>query len=101
MLALGVNDLKNVNSYITYYKKLIKEFPKTKFYVLSVNPVNERSADTALRILRLSLLIKDVCGISQQVCEYIQADEAGRVWYKGWPALSGSRLSEAVMRRYK
>lgn len=42
VLALGVNDLKNVNSYITYYKKLIKEFPKTKFYVLSVNPVNEK-----------------------------------------------------------
>ena len=42
VLALGVNDLKNVNSYIIYYKKLIKEFPKTKFYVLSVNPVNEK-----------------------------------------------------------
>ena len=42
VLALGVNDLGNVNSYISYYKKLIKEFPKTKFYVLSVNPVNEK-----------------------------------------------------------
>lgn len=42
VLALGVNDLRNVNSYISYYKKLIREFPKTKFYVLSVNPVNEK-----------------------------------------------------------
>lgn len=42
VLALGVNDLGNVKSYISYYKKLIKDFPKTKFYVLSVNPVNEK-----------------------------------------------------------
>ncbi len=41
VLALGVNDLGNVKKYITYYKKLIKEFPKTKFYVLSINPVDE------------------------------------------------------------
>lgn len=42
VLALGVNDLGNVNQYIKYYKKLMKDFPKTKFYVLSVNPVNEK-----------------------------------------------------------
>lgn len=41
VLALGVNDLGNINSYIAYYKKLIKNYPKTKFYVLSVNPVDK------------------------------------------------------------
>lgn len=41
VLALGVNDLGNVSQYISYYKKLIKEFPKTKFYMLSINPVDE------------------------------------------------------------
>lgn len=41
VLALGVNDLGNVKSYISYYKKLIKNFPKTKFYILSVNPVDD------------------------------------------------------------
>lgn len=41
VLALGVNDLGNISSYITYYKSLIKKYPKTKFYVLSVNPVDE------------------------------------------------------------
>lgn len=43
VLALGVNDLGNINSYITYYKNLIKKYPKTEFYILSVNPVEENA----------------------------------------------------------
>lgn len=41
VLALGVNDLGNIKSYISYYRKLIKKYPKTEFYMLSVNPVEE------------------------------------------------------------
>ena len=44
VLALGVNDLGNIQSYISYYRSLIKSFPKTEFYVLSVNPVQESVA---------------------------------------------------------
>lgn len=43
VLALGVNDLGNINSYISYYKSLIKKYPKTEFYILSVNPVEENA----------------------------------------------------------
>lgn len=43
VLALGVNDMGNINSYISYYKNLIKKYPKTKFYILSVNPVEEKA----------------------------------------------------------
>lgn len=41
VFALGVNDLGNINSYVAYYKQLMREFPDTKFYFFSVNPVNE------------------------------------------------------------
>lgn len=41
ILAFGVNDLGNLQSYISYYKTLIKKYPKTRFYVEAVNPVNE------------------------------------------------------------
>ena len=44
VFAFGVNDLGNVNSYISYYKSLQKKYPKAKFYYLSVNPVNESAA---------------------------------------------------------
>ena len=37
----GVNDLGNVNKYITYYTNLIKAYPKAKIYLLSVNPMVE------------------------------------------------------------
>lgn len=43
VLALGINDLGNIQSYITYYRNLIKKYPKTEFYILSVNPVNEKT----------------------------------------------------------
>ncbi len=42
VLALGVNDLGNCTRYIAYYKKLISSYPKATFYVLSVNPVDEK-----------------------------------------------------------
>lgn len=49
VLALGVNDLGNINSYISYYKSLIKKYPKTEFYILSVNPVEEKVAPYGTR----------------------------------------------------
>ena len=41
ILSLGVNDLYNIDNYIEAYKSLITKYPSTKFYVLSVNPVDE------------------------------------------------------------
>lgn len=41
VLAFGVNDLGNIDNYISYYKTLIAKYRKTKFYVMSVNPVDE------------------------------------------------------------
>ena len=44
VFAFGINDLGNINSYISYYETLQKEFPSVKFYYMSVNPVNESVA---------------------------------------------------------
>ena len=41
IFAFGINDLGNIASYISYYNALMKEFPDTEFYFLSVNPVDE------------------------------------------------------------
>lgn len=38
---LGVNDLYNISNYINYYKELFAKYPTAKFYILSVNPVDE------------------------------------------------------------
>jgi glucan-binding YG repeat protein len=42
IFAHGVNDLGNIDLYLAYYKELIAEYPKTEFYMLSVNPVNDQ-----------------------------------------------------------
>lgn len=41
VLALGLNDLGNVDKYINIYSSLISGYQKVKFYFLSINPVNE------------------------------------------------------------
>lgn len=41
VMALGVNDLGSISQYIAYYRGLIAKYPRTHFYLLSVNPVNE------------------------------------------------------------
>lgn len=44
VFAFGINDLGNISRYISYYKALMKEFPDTEFYFMSVNPVKESQA---------------------------------------------------------
>ena len=41
VFGFGVNDPDYIEKYITYYRQLMKDFPDTKFYFLSVNPVDE------------------------------------------------------------
>lgn len=41
VLAYGVNDLGNIDQYITYYQSLISLYPDTEFYIMSVNPVDD------------------------------------------------------------
>lgn len=39
---LGVNDIGNYQNYINRYKKLMKAYPKAKFYFMSINPVDAK-----------------------------------------------------------
>lgn len=41
ILNFGVNDLPNINRYVSLYHKLIANYPKTRFYIESVNPIDE------------------------------------------------------------
>lgn len=45
---LGINDLDNVDNYINKYNELITKYPDTKFFILSVNPVDE--SDTNISV---------------------------------------------------
>ena len=40
IFCFGVNDLGYVNQYITYYKNIIKAYPKACFWFMSVNPIS-------------------------------------------------------------
>ena len=41
VFGFGANDPDYIEKYIVYYRQLMKDFPDTKFYFLSVNPVDE------------------------------------------------------------
>ncbi|MDO4522605.1 MAG: hypothetical protein Q4B57_05590 [Eubacteriales bacterium] len=38
---LGVNDPENISLYLTLYQELLTEYPKTSFYMMSVNPLDD------------------------------------------------------------
>lgn len=40
VFAFGINDLGNVQNYITYYGNIMRKYPRAGFYVMSVNPVD-------------------------------------------------------------
>lgn len=42
VINFGVNDIDNYKSYISKYKKLIKEYPKARIFIMSVNPVDSK-----------------------------------------------------------
>ena len=44
---LGVNDLSNVDNYITLYKELFAIYRDSHFYIMSVNPVNDELCEGA------------------------------------------------------
>lgn len=44
ILGLGVNDLYNIDNYITAYNELIAKYPKANYFILSINPVDELKA---------------------------------------------------------
>ena len=44
VLNFGINDLGNIDDYISIYEKLIESYPHTKFYLMSVNPVEAKRA---------------------------------------------------------
>jgi hypothetical protein len=72
VLAFGVNDLGNVKSYLTYYKNLIRSYPKTSFYFLSVNPVDEeKETQYGFRVKNTSI---------QSFNEQLQAEFAASVY---------------------
>ncbi len=42
VLNFGVNDVANINRYISAYKTLIKKYPKAHIYIMSVNPIDSK-----------------------------------------------------------
>lgn len=46
IFQLGGNDLENIEGYISYYEKLMKQYPKTRFYFLENIPGNNNYAKT-------------------------------------------------------
>lgn len=56
VMAFGVNDLGNIDSYINAYNALILKYPKVKFYFMSVNPVDEtKEAENGYSVTNTSI----------------------------------------------
>lgn len=47
VLSLGVNDLNNIDNYISAYKDLISKYSSNSIYIMSVTPVDESKAKSS------------------------------------------------------
>lgn len=43
VFCLGVNDLQNLDSYVSYYQSFLEQYPEKEVYFMSVNPVLEEA----------------------------------------------------------
>ena len=41
--GFGINDLGNVQNYINYYTSMITAYPQAKFYIMAINPVDDKT----------------------------------------------------------
>ena len=46
ILCFGVNDVANIGSYVAEYQYLKENYPDTRFWFMSVNPVNDGMASS-------------------------------------------------------
>ena len=54
IFAFGVNDLANVDKYISYYKSLMSSYPKADFYFMAVNPISDSKTTAWLSNSKIS-----------------------------------------------
>lgn len=46
IFCFGINDVANIGSYIAEYQYLMESYPNTRFWLMSVNPVNDAMASS-------------------------------------------------------
>ena len=95
VLALGVNDLGNISSYISYYKNLIKKYPKTEFYILSVNPVEENAGKRYSGYVKNSA-IKTFNKKLKTAFASRYVDSYNYMWKNGYETFDGLHYTVAV-----
>lgn len=100
---LGNNDSKNLKSYISYYKKLIAKYPKTKFYFLDCMPGDpERQEAKNVRRQQFNKAMKAAFG-KQCIGGYDYLFQIGFTAYDGthYPAEVSRKLYNYIIRKVK
>lgn len=57
ILCFGINDVANIGSYITEYQYLVDSYPDTRFWFMSVNPVNDGMASSCGYFINSDMVI--------------------------------------------
>lgn len=84
ILCFGINDVANIGSYISEYQYLLDAYPDTRFWFMSVNPVNDAMASSCGYFIN-SDMVTSFNNVLQQafpeqyldVCSYLQENGYG------------------------
>ena len=84
ILCFGINDVANIGSYISEYQYLVDAYPDTRFWFMSVNPVNDAMASSCGYFINSDMVISFNNVLQQafpeqylDVCSYLQENGYG------------------------
>ena len=84
ILCFGINDVANIGRYISEYQYLVDAYPDTRFWFMSVNPVNDAMASSCGYFINSDMVISFNNVLQQSfpeqyldVCSYLQENGYG------------------------
>ncbi len=100
IFGFGVNDLGNVQKYISYYKSMITAYPNAKFYIMAINPVNDKTIRSYYR--RTTVNNTKIRDFNKKVYSALKSNYINTFYYlckNGFDTVDGLHYTSATYKK--
>ena len=94
ILNFGVNDLWNISRYIQLYQELMSTYPEARFYVMSVNPVEDDKYPVLVQHKKTTKLVKIFNSRMKAAFPYRYIDTYSYLETSGYETLDGCHYTD-------
>ena len=96
VLNFGVNDLYNISRYIQLYQQLMTAYPQARFYVMSVNPVEDDKYPVLAQHKKSTKLVKIFNSRMKAAFPYRYIDAYNYLTASGYETLDGCHYTDVT-----